>query len=63
MKKIDYESCQHPIDQIVSGIFLEEKECPKHGKTKHSSCSFTDVSICIECLKERRFFKQGDTNE
>ena len=42
-------------ENIKSHIYNRIEKCSKHGDTEHSYCAFTDISICIECLKERRF--------
>ena len=42
-------------EEIKKSISIKEENCSKHGLSKHSNCMITDQSMCIECLKERRF--------
>ena len=47
-------------DEIEKSISLRDEVCSKHGNCKHSHCTRTGLSICIECLKERRFRKEDN---
>jgi hypothetical protein len=49
--------------KIKENIFIRIQHCPKHGNTKHSYCSLTGLSICFECLKERRFSPPKEENK
>lgn len=40
---------------VKKSIVARDEICPEHGNSKHSHCTITGISICIECLKERRF--------
>ena len=42
-------------DEIEKSLSIRDEICSKHGNSKHSHCTITGLSICIECLKGRRF--------
>ena len=53
-KLVNYETFKN---SVIENIYEKQKECPIHGLTKHSSNYMSSASICIKCLKERRFGK------
>ena len=44
-------------DKVKSSIIIRKEECKTHGLCNHSYCDLNGISICIECIKERRFYR------
>lgn len=43
--------------KVRSETVVRQENCHIHGMTKHSYCKFSGLSICIECVKSRRFIR------
>jgi hypothetical protein len=43
-------------EEFKKHVIIQKKECSIHGMVEHSCCDLTGVAICLECLKNRRFF-------
>ena len=57
---IKYKTFDEFQDFVKDHMEIKIEKCSKHGDVNHSYCDLTGLNVCVECLKERRFYKKKE---